>query len=63
MNTLSNLSIEIEERLLAGQEPREIARALEIPVSWVYEQRDSQYDEAGYAYKEEDYDQRNESAW
>ena len=37
MSKMSNLDILIRERLERGEEPIDIAYALEIPVSWVYE--------------------------
>ena len=37
MGRMSELSIEIEERLANGQEPIGIARDLNIPVHWVTE--------------------------
>lgn len=37
MSMMSNLDIEIQERLEQGENPIDIAYALEIPVSWVYE--------------------------
>jgi hypothetical protein len=37
MSKMSNLDILIRERLERGEEPVDIAYALEIPVSWVYE--------------------------
>lgn len=46
MSRLSNLSVEIQTMLESGMEPEQIARVLEVPVSWVYaelplEQEDS----------------------
>ena len=37
MSKMSDLSIQIQERLERGESPVDIASALEIPVSWVYE--------------------------
>jgi len=37
MSKMSNLDIQIRERLERGEDPVDIAYALEIPVSWVYE--------------------------
>jgi hypothetical protein len=37
MSKMSNLDILIRERLERSEEPVDIAYALEIPVSWVYE--------------------------
>ena len=38
MSRMSDLSIDIQAMLDEGHEPRAIARILEIPVEWVYEQ-------------------------
>ena len=38
MSRMSELSIEIQAMLEEGHQPRAIARYLEIPVEWVYEQ-------------------------
>ena len=35
---MSDLSLDIQGMLEEGHEPRAIARILEIPVEWVYEQ-------------------------
>jgi hypothetical protein len=35
---MSELSIDIQAMLEEGHEPRAIARILEIPVEWVYEE-------------------------
>lgn len=40
MSAMSDLCIEINERLERGEAPADIARALEIPVSWIYEVED-----------------------
>ena len=42
MSKMSNLDILIQERLERGEEPIDIAYALEIPVSWVYEINNTQ---------------------
>jgi len=42
MSMMSNLDIEIQERLEQGETPINIAYALEIPVSWVYEINNTQ---------------------
>ena len=39
MSKMSELSILIQERLERGESPVDIAYALEIPVSWVYEEQ------------------------
>ena len=38
MSRMSELSIDIQAMLEDGHEPRAIARYLEIPVEWVYEE-------------------------
>jgi len=38
MSRMSELSIDIQAMLEEGYEPRTIARYLEIPVEWVYEE-------------------------
>ena len=38
MSRMSELSIDIQAMLEEGHEPRAIARILEIPVEWVYEE-------------------------
>ena len=38
MSKMSDLSIDIQAMLEDGHEPRAIARILEIPVEWVYEE-------------------------
>ena len=38
MSRMSDLSLDIQGMLEEGHEPRAIARILEIPVEWVYEQ-------------------------
>lgn len=40
MSRMANIIIEIEELLLAGKMPDEIAESLSIPVSWVYDTED-----------------------
>lgn len=37
MSKMSNLDLQIRERLERGEEPVDIAYALEIPIYWVYE--------------------------
>ena len=41
---MSELSIDIQAMLEDGHEPRAIARYLEIPVEWVYEQLSQESD-------------------
>ena len=38
MSRMSELSIDIQSMLEDGHEPRAIARILEIPAEWVYEE-------------------------
>jgi hypothetical protein len=38
MSKMSDLSIDIQTMLEEGHEPRAIARILEIPAEWVYEE-------------------------
>ena len=38
MSKMSDLSIDIQAMLEEGHEPRAIARILEIPAEWVYEE-------------------------
>jgi len=38
MSRMSELSIEIQAMLEEGHQPRAIARILEIPAEWVYEE-------------------------
>jgi hypothetical protein len=40
MSKMSDLSILIQERLERGEESADIAYALDIPISWVYEEQD-----------------------
>jgi len=42
MSKMSNLDLQIRERLERNEEPVDIAYALEIPVSWVYEVNNTQ---------------------
>ena len=44
MSRMSDLSIDIQAMLEDGHEPRAIARYLEIPVEWVYEQLSQESD-------------------
>lgn len=44
MSRMSDLSIDIQAMLEDGHEPRVIARILEIPVEWVYEQLSQESD-------------------
>lgn len=39
MSRMSELSVLIQERLERGEAPVDIAYALEIPMSWVYEEQ------------------------
>jgi hypothetical protein len=40
MSKMSDLSMLIQERLERGEEPVDIAYALDIPISWVYEEQE-----------------------
>jgi hypothetical protein len=44
MSKMSDLSLDIQAMLEDGHEPRAIARYLEIPVEWVYEQLSQESD-------------------
>jgi len=44
MSRMSDLSIEIQAMLEEGHQPRAIARILEIPAEWVYEQMSQESD-------------------
>lgn len=37
MSRMSDLNIDIQDLLAKGRSPMDVARELEIPVSWVYE--------------------------
>lgn len=45
MGKMKNLVMDIEQMLIDGRMPDEIARALDVPISWVYEVEDGFYDE------------------
>jgi hypothetical protein len=38
MSRMSDLDVEIQDLLEKGRSPMDVARELEIPVSWVYEE-------------------------
>jgi hypothetical protein len=40
MSKMSDLSIMIQERLERGEEPVDIAYALDIPISWIFEEQE-----------------------
>jgi len=40
MSKMSDLSMSIQERLERGDEPVDIAYALDIPISWVFEEQE-----------------------
>ena len=40
MSKMSELSMLIQERLERGEEPVDIAYALDIPISWIFEEQD-----------------------
>ena len=35
MSKMSELALDIEERLIAGEKPEDIAVALEVPLDWI----------------------------
>lgn len=49
MSKMSDLSILIQERLERGEEPVDIAYALDIPISWVFEEQQYQEDASPFA--------------
>lgn len=40
MSKMSELSASIQERLERGDEPVDIAYALDIPISWIFEEQE-----------------------
>jgi hypothetical protein len=40
MSKMSDLSVLIQERIERGEEPVDIAYALDIPISWVFEEQE-----------------------
>ena len=46
MSKMSELDLDIQYLLEKGKSPMEVARELEIPVSWVYEKQDLDQDVA-----------------
>lgn len=40
MSKMSELSAMIQERIERGEDPVDIAYALDIPISWVYEEQE-----------------------
>lgn len=40
MSKMSELSMLIQERIERGEDPIDIAYALDIPISWVYEEQE-----------------------
>ena len=55
MSKMSDLQIEIQERLMAGQDPEYISKWLEIPLDWVTDTLDHmmEQDEPDPGYGEE----------
>lgn len=55
MSKMSDLEIEIQERLMAGQDPEYISKWLEIPLDWVKDTLDHmmEQDEPDPGYGEE----------
>jgi len=49
MSKMSDLSIMIQERLERGEDPVDIAYALEIPISWVFEEQAHQEESSPFA--------------
>lgn len=35
MSRMSDLALDIEERLIAGEKPEDIAEALKVPLDWI----------------------------
>lgn len=40
MSKMSDLSVLIQERLERGEEPVDVAYALDIPISWIFEEQE-----------------------
>ncbi len=53
MSRMSDISIEIQDRLADGEDPKIIAKVMEIPIVWVYAEIES------LEYSEDDYDPYN----
>lgn len=53
MSKMSDISIEIQDRLADGEDPEIIARVMEIPIRWVYSEAET------LEYAENDYDPYN----
>lgn len=49
MSKMSTLHVMILERVERGETPADIARALDIPTSWVYEAMETQEEFSQYA--------------
>ncbi len=49
MSKMSELSIDIQGMLVEGHDPRAIARYLEIPVEWVYEELSRESEEESFS--------------
>lgn len=41
MSRMSDISLEIQDRLADGEDPRIIAKVMEIPIVWVYAEVES----------------------
>jgi len=50
MSRMSDISLEIQNRLADGEDPRIIAKVMEVPIVWVYAEVGS------LEYSENDYD-------
>lgn len=53
MSRMSDISIEIQDRLADGEDPKIIAKVMEIPIVWVYSELES------LEFSENDYDPYN----
>jgi hypothetical protein len=49
MSKTSELSLDIQGMLAEGHDPRAIARYLEIPAEWVYEELSREIDEESFS--------------
>lgn len=43
MSKMSQISMEIQDRLDTGDDPKQIAKDLEVPLTWVYATMELQY--------------------
>jgi hypothetical protein len=49
MSKMSELSLDIQKMLIEGHNPRAIARYLEIPTEWVYEELSREIEEESFS--------------